>query len=223
MDDQKKVGLKAAIERLAYLDKLTVILGTFLALTTSAILIYVFYLYSESPVASAMRQSLLYVAIALVLIIVATNIFIAFFLKKINRLIANRNEEIDMLRTVEKALIVEIDERKQFQDAVTQNEERLRKILENLPDGVVVCNSTGKITTMNSAASSISLWSMEDALGKKIGDIFQFFDPETQARKESPFRDLKESLEKGTITSNYCCINDKDKKKVRDIFGTVHG
>jgi two-component system cell cycle sensor histidine kinase/response regulator CckA len=68
----------------------------------------------------------------------------------------------------------DITERKRFEDALKQSEEKYRIVLEANPDPVVVYGIEGKVIYFNPAFTRLFGWTLEECLGKKM----DFFVPE---------------------------------------------
>ena len=75
----------------------------------------------------------------------------------------------------------------------SQREESLREAKENLAitlhsigDGVIATDAGGRITRMNATAERLSGWSLADALGHPLAEIFHIVNPETRAPVSDP-------------------------------------
>jgi two-component system cell cycle sensor histidine kinase/response regulator CckA len=75
----------------------------------------------------------------------------------------------------------DITERKLFEDALKQSEEKYRIVLEANPDPVVVYDMEGKVTYFNMAFTNVFGWTLEECFGKSM-DVFVPADawPETK-------------------------------------------
>jgi two-component system, cell cycle sensor histidine kinase and response regulator CckA len=65
----------------------------------------------------------------------------------------------------------DITERKRFEDALKQSEEKYRIVLEANPDPVVVYDMAGKVTFFNIAFTNVFGWTLEECFGKSM-DVF---------------------------------------------------
>jgi hypothetical protein len=70
------------------------------------------------------------------------------------------------------AVIEDITRRKQSEEALRLSEDRLRAILNSLPDGVVVLDEHGRATLFNPAAEKIFQRKAADVLGHGISELF---------------------------------------------------
>ncbi len=73
------------------------------------------------------------------------------------------------------ALNVNITERKIMEEALLEEKERLAVTLQSIGDAVIATNVDNRIIIMNRAAQALSGWSQEEALGKKLNDVFKTF------------------------------------------------
>jgi PAS domain S-box-containing protein len=90
-------------------------------------------------------------------------------------------------------IATDITERKQIEQECQEGEERLRIILENLPDGVIVHNLDGRIIQANKAACSMTGYSENELTSLTISDI----DKESVVRKDK--ETIWHKLKKGDL------------------------
>jgi PAS domain S-box-containing protein len=62
------------------------------------------------------------------------------------------------------------DDRKRAEEALRQNEERTRLIVESALDAVITMNTQGLITGWNPQAETIFGWSREDAIHRRLAE-----------------------------------------------------
>lgn len=66
-------------------------------------------------------------------------------------------------------VILPIDERKRTEQEQRANEERLRSILDSVPDGMIIIHANGVIQSFSAAAERIFGYSAEEAIGQNVG------------------------------------------------------
>jgi PAS domain S-box-containing protein len=62
----------------------------------------------------------------------------------------------------------------------------LEKTLQSIGDGVIVCDSSGKVTLMNPVAVEATGWTTEQALGQSLEGVFRIINEHTRETVESP-------------------------------------
>jgi PAS domain S-box-containing protein len=73
------------------------------------------------------------------------------------------------------------------------NHEHLSATLRSIGDGVITCNSEGKVFSLNNAAETLTGWNNDEARGHSIEDIYNIINYETREKAEIPVnRTLKE-------------------------------
>ena len=65
----------------------------------------------------------------------------------------------------------DITDRRHFEDALKQSEEKYRIVLEANPDPVVVYDMEGNVTYFNMAFTKVFGWRLEECIGKKMDDF----------------------------------------------------
>ncbi|MEQ9619354.1 MAG: response regulator [Deltaproteobacteria bacterium] len=98
----------------------------------------------------------------------------------------------------------ETNERRQAEQALAQEKERLAVTLSSIGDGVIATDTEGRVVLINSVAEQLTGWSRTDAVGKFINDVFFIVNVDTGEPKENPVSkainaDSSVGLESGTV------------------------
>jgi len=100
------------------------------------------------------------------------------------------------------AQILDITERKQAEEALSSEKERLTVTLHSIGDGVISTNIEGRIILMNKVAESLTGWTQEETIGKPICEVFHIINKETRKPCADP---VKRVIEQG---GTYRLTND---------------
>ena len=119
----------------------------------------------------------------------------------VNRFIA-LNQRIDQLT-------VEVSRRRRLQHALDAQREWLRVTLESIGDAVIATSTDGRITFMNTVASTLTGVGIEDALGRPLVDVFHIINEQSRAKVENPVSTV---LRKGVTVglANHTVLVRKD-------------
>ncbi|MEW6386455.1 MAG: PAS domain S-box protein [Thermodesulfobacteriota bacterium] len=79
-----------------------------------------------------------------------------------------------------------ITKRKQAEEALAAEKERLAVTLRSIGDGVVATDTVGKIVLMNPVAERLTGWLQPDALGKPVSEVLHLIHEKTGRRLENP-------------------------------------
>ena len=79
-----------------------------------------------------------------------------------------------------------ITKRKQADEALAAEKERLAVTLRSIGDGVVATDTVGKIVLMNPVAERLTGWSQAEALGKPVSEVLHLIHEKTGRRHENP-------------------------------------
>ena len=125
----------------------------------------------------------------------------------------------------------DISERKQFQEHLREDRERLHVTLASIGDGVIVSDLHGFVQFLNPVAEMLTGWRQSEASGQPLETIFKIFNETTQAPVANPaLRALKEGRIVGL--ANHTVLISRDGTKhllddsgspVRRADGTVIG
>jgi len=117
------------------------------------------------------------------------------------------------------------------QEKLRDSEEHLSATLRSIGDGVIACDVEGKVVNLNIVAEKLTGWTLEDALGKHIGDVFHIVDFQTHEMVDNPvFRAIHDGV--SIILSDHVVLIATDGTEcqiadscapIRDIAGIVTG
>ncbi len=72
--------------------------------------------------------------------------------------------------------LIDITERKKFQNALIQEKERLSVTLKSIGDAVITTDNNGRIILMNTIAEELTGWKQSEALGAQFDQVVNFID-----------------------------------------------
>lgn len=99
--------------------------------------------------------------------------------------------------------------RRQAEDALAEEKERLAVTLRSIGEGVITTNIAGRVTLMNRAAEELTGWQQEEAIGRELDEVFAIIDEDSRTRAQSP---VEKVLKSGSIcgTANHTLLISKD-------------
>lgn len=159
------------------------------------------------------------------LIIVIALAFIIFNVFKRQQWLA---EEVSK-RT--ESLASEVRAHQQARKQLAQEKELLTVTLRSIGDGVITTNMEGRIIIMNTVAEQLTGWSVHEAEGRPLHDVFRIINEDTRELHTDPVTTV---LETGGVVelSNHTVLITKDGKElaiadcgapIKDSSGTVLG
>jgi PAS domain S-box-containing protein len=126
---------------------------------------------------------------------------------------------------------VNITERKQAEAALIESEEKMRTTLKSIGDAVIATDASGRIELMNPIAEKLTGWTLADAAGKLLKDVFPIFNEQTREPVRSPV-DLVLKSGKSVELANHTILLSKDGCEIpitdsgapiKDRSGTISG
>lgn len=113
------------------------------------------------------------------------------------------------------SVIHDITDRRTAEDALRKSEEDLSITLNSIGDGVITANAEGKITRMNPVAEQMCGWTIAEAQGHPLQDVFRLINAETEKTVIDP---VSKVLESGTIVglANHTILVSRTGKKIPD-------
>lgn len=111
---------------------------------------------------------------------------------KINEQLENKvQQRTKELVQINDSLKEEIVERKRIEDALAENENKIRSIIENSPDGIFLVDDKGIIIEWNEALEPLTGIKKEEALSSYVWTIFAHLKFSSTTEKEEIFTKLK--------------------------------
>ena len=103
----------------------------------------------------------------------------------------------------------EIDELQRTRRSLEESERLARRVLQSIGDAVIVTDAEMRITQMNPVAETLTGWTMEEARGLPLSDVFRIVNETTRSTVESPAEQVKR---KGTVVglANHTVLLAKD-------------
>ncbi len=89
-------------------------------------------------------------------------------------------------RQVYAAIILDITQRRQAEEALFQEKERAQVTLESIGDGVITTDAQGRVNYCNAVAEALTGWCRDEALGQPLTSVFNVVDEETRERVADP-------------------------------------
>jgi PAS domain S-box-containing protein len=134
----------------------------------------------------------------------------------------------------QRLLQVQEEMNKQLQQAnitLQISDEKLAVTLNSIGDGVIAADADGRVSFLNPLAQQLTGWTLKDALGHSVDDIFHIVNQETRKPATVP---VKETLAKGTVQglANHTVLIARDGREcaiadscapIRDHSGQVVG
>ncbi|GBF31405.1 cyclic di-GMP phosphodiesterase PdeB [bacterium MnTg04] len=101
-----------------------------------------------------------------------------------SRVLALRTESGNVRRLI--GVELDITQRKTYEEELFREKERAQITLQSIGDGVVTTDENSIVDYLNPIAEDLTGWSLEDAQGKKVDEIFRSFHEETCEPLENP-------------------------------------
>jgi diguanylate cyclase len=92
-------------------------------------------------------------------------------------------------------LIHDVTERKRIAAELATQHEQLRVTLRSIGDGVITTNDQGAVEYMNPVAERLTGWSLEDAHGRPVAEVYHVIDETTREALQDPLWGLRSAGE----------------------------
>ena len=119
------------------------------------------------------------------------------------------SEQDRLLLSVGANQTVIVVQRMRAEEELREQQERLRTTLACIGDAVIATDRSGRITTMNAVAESLTGWTKEGATGQPLDAVFQIVNEETRRTVENP---ATKAMREGVVVglANHTVLIAKD-------------
>ncbi|WP_263408723.1 ATP-binding protein [Terriglobus tenax] len=116
-------------------------------------------------------------------------------------------------------------------DQLFDSEQRLRTTLVSIGDGVIVTDADGRVTMLNPIASDLTGWTIDEAFGRPIEQVFDIVNEESRLPVENPVAKVKR-LDRVVGLANHTILLRRDGGEIniddsgapiRDVDGKLVG
>jgi diguanylate cyclase (GGDEF)-like protein/PAS domain S-box-containing protein len=114
-------------------------------------------------------------------------------------------------------LIVRVSE-----EALFEQQERAQVTLNSIGDGVLTTNLAGKVSYLNHVAEAMTGWSMKEALGLPLADVFTVIDADTRDITNPIKRALKENKTIKLPANSLLVRRDGTEAAIEDSIAPIH-
>jgi PAS domain-containing protein len=89
----------------------------------------------------------------------------------------------------------DITERRRAEQALQKQSDWLRVTLSSIGDAVITTDAEGRVTFLNGVAEALTGWSLDEATGRPMGEVFRIINEQTRRPAEGPVgRVLREGV-----------------------------
>ena len=100
--------------------------------------------------------------------------------------------EIPDGRRIAISMAMDVTERKQAEKLIQESKESLAITLHSIGDAVIATDVEGRITRMNSAAVRLTGWTLDDAYGLLLPEVFRIVNADTRKTVDNPVQKVME-------------------------------
>ena len=129
------------------------------------------------------------------------------------------------------SMVRDITARKLAEDSLRRSEENLSITLQSIGDAVIATDAVGIVTRMNPTAERMTGWSLSDAIGKPLTEVFRIFHTDTRQPSQNPVQLV---MEHGQVVglANHTVLVGRDGQEyqisdsaapIRDTTGDIVG
>lgn len=93
------------------------------------------------------------------------------------------------------SLVLDVSARKEAEDALAAEKERLAVTLRSIGDGVIATDTEGRINLINKQAEELTGWTQHDSMGQPLAKVFSVIDQKTRITYRNPLSHVLSSGE----------------------------
>lgn len=120
------------------------------------------------------------------------------------------------------SIINDISIQREMEEALYREKEQLRTTLMSVGDGIISTDENGVVQMMNPVAELLTGWSMEEAKGRTLEEIFPIVDIQGQPLEESPARKVLRTGQTATLEDHTVLLaKDGSQIMIEDVASPV--
>ena len=117
------------------------------------------------------------------------------------------------------AFLRDITERREMQEALSAEKERLAVTLRSIGDGVIATDTKGQVILMNLAAEKITGWTHKEALILPVSEVLQVIEAKSGKRLANPVDQVMEKGEPVSLPLDSVLITKTKARRIIEISG----
>jgi PAS domain S-box-containing protein len=120
------------------------------------------------------------------------------------------------LRTVSNSYEATLDELERRSREAHESRQWFQTTLESIGDAVIACDVEGRVQFMNAVATGLTGWTMQDALGRRLTEVFHIINEETREPAEDPVEKVRVEKRVSGLANHTALISRQGKEIVID-------
>jgi len=104
----------------------------------------------------------------------------------------------------------EIAARKETEQALAAERERLLVTLRSIGDGVITTDTEGRIVLMNKVAEDLTGWSLPQSVGRPLAEVFRIVNEQTHEPCENPVNEVLATGQTVGLANHTVLLHDND-------------
>jgi PAS domain S-box-containing protein len=118
----------------------------------------------------------------------------------------------------------DLTSRRQAEDELRQRQEQLAATLDSIGDAVIATDDRGSVTRLNPVAERLTGWTVEEALGRPLLEVFNIVNEETRRPAVNPVeRVLREGIVVGLANHTALIARDGRERAIADSAAPIRG
>jgi len=110
--------------------------------------------------------------------------------------------------------VMDITRRKEAEEALIAEKERLRVTLQSIGDAVISTDTGGNITMMNQVAEDMTAWKQSEAFQSRLEEVFKIIDEKTGESLENPVQKVLNTGAIVGLTNHTVLVGREGSKKI---------
>ncbi|MBN1756652.1 PAS domain S-box protein [bacterium] len=111
-------------------------------------------------------------------------------------------------------IVLDVTERKNFEDALAKEKEQLDVTLHSIGDAVITTDAQGRITMLNSVAENLTGWKKREVIGINLRKVFNIVNESTGAPCPNPVEEVLNTGRVVDVTDNTVLITRDNRKRI---------